>query len=50
MNKYNVNISFSYEVEAEDEYHAQDLAVDCVDFGDADFEVEEIEEDSDESR
>jgi hypothetical protein len=50
MNKYRVNISFSYEVDAEDEGDAQDQALDCADWGDADFDIEEIEEDIDESR
>lgn len=45
MNKYNVNISFSYEVDAESEGEAQDQALDCADWGDADFDIEVIEED-----
>ena len=44
MNKYNVNISFEYEDDADSDDEAQDQALDCADWGDADIDIQVIEE------
>lgn len=54
MSKYRVCIEISGYVvrcvEAEDEYKAQDIVIDSIDWGDVEFACEECEEIKDNSR
>ena len=44
MTRYLVTVSATIEVEADDETEAEITAAECFDFGSADFDVEEIED------
>jgi len=45
MTRYLVRIESEIEVEASDETEAEITAAQCFDFGSADFDVEEIDDD-----
>lgn len=45
MNKYKVTLTIEVTTEASDDNEAKDIALDCADWGNADIEVEELDED-----
>jgi len=45
MNKYKVTFTIEVNTEASDESEAMNIALDCADWGNADVDVEELDED-----